>query len=99
MPAVSLQAPLWRSIAAFRFASLGYAAVLLVTRRDNYLHWGWAWAVLAGMIAWTIVTTIAYSQPARRTRPLLTADVVVTTAAVLSTAPPQPPYSTHLRVM
>jgi signal transduction histidine kinase len=99
MAAVSLQAPLWRSIAAFRFASLGYAAILLVTRRDNYSHWGWAWAVLGGMIAWTVVTTIAYSVPERRTRPLLAADLVVTAAAVLSSALVQIPRSTHLGVM
>ncbi len=99
MAAVSLQAPLWRSIAAFRFASLGYAAILLVTRRDNYAHWGWAWAVLGGMIAWTVVSTIAYSVPERRTRPLLAADLVVTAAAVLSSALVQIPRSTHLGVM
>jgi signal transduction histidine kinase len=99
MAAVSLQAPLWRSIAAFRLASLGYAAILLVTRRDNYLHWGWAWAVLGGMIVWTAVSTVAYAVPARRTRPLLAADLVITAAAVLSTALVQYPRSTHLGVM
>jgi signal transduction histidine kinase len=96
---VSLQAPLWRSIAAFRFASLGYAAILLVLRHDNYMHWGWAWAVLAAMIAWTIASTIAYSVPERRTRPLLGADLIVTMAAVLSTALLQYPHSTQTGVM
>jgi signal transduction histidine kinase len=96
---VSLQAPLWRSIAAFRFASLGYAAILLVIRHVDYARWGWAWAVLAGMTAWTIVSTVAYSAPERRTRPLLAADLVITAAAVLSTAFVQTGPSTRSGVM
>ena len=83
---MSLQAPLWRSIAVFRFASLAYAAVLLVIRDQYYAHLGWAWAVVAAMTAWTIVSTIAYASPARRTRLVLGADLVVTVLALLSTA-------------
>lgn len=81
-----LQAPLWRSIAAFRFASVGYAAILLVGRHGNYTRWAWAWVVLTAMFAWTVVSLIAYSRPAWRTRHLLAADLLVTAAAVLSTA-------------
>ena len=56
--------PLWRAIAVFRFASLGYAALLIaVIDRDAYLRPGWAWAVFAAMTAWTAVTTVAYAQP------------------------------------
>jgi signal transduction histidine kinase len=83
---VNVQASLWRSIAVFRVASLAYAALLLVVDRANYAHLGWAWAVLAGMAAWTAFTTAAYAVPARRTRPLLAADLVVTAAALASTA-------------
>ncbi|HSR86520.1 MAG TPA: DUF5931 domain-containing protein [Streptosporangiaceae bacterium] len=96
---MSLQAPLWRSIAAFRFASLGYAAILLVIRHDKYAHWGWAWAVLAGMTMWTIVSTVAYAVPERRTRSLLAADLIITSAAVLSTALVQYANSTSIGVM
>ena len=96
---MSLQAPLWRSIAAFRFASLGYAAILLLIRRDNYGHWGYAWAVLGGMIAWTFASTILYSVPARRTRPVLAVDLFITMTAVLSTAVLQYPQSTSAGVM
>ena len=83
---MNVQASLWRSIAVFRVASLAYAALLLVVDRANYAHLGWAWAVLAGMAAWTAFTTAAYAVPARRTRPLLAADLVVTAAALASTA-------------
>jgi len=96
---VGLQAPLWRSIAVFRFASLAYAAVLLAIRQPYYLHWGWAWAVFAVMTAWTVVSTLAYATPARRTRLLLGTDVVITAAALLSTAVLQTPHATKIGVM
>ncbi len=100
-PVTNLQAPLWRSIAAFRFASLAYAAILLALRRDIYVHWGWAWAVLVGMAAWTVATTMLYSSsplyssPPARTRLLLLADLVVTVAALLSTLFVQNATSIH----
>jgi signal transduction histidine kinase len=96
---VSLQAPLWRAVAAFRFASLAYAATILAVRHASYLHVAWAWAVLAGMAAWTVATTVAYSVPARRTRYLLAADLVVTAAALLSTGLVQYPRSTYEAAM
>ena len=96
---VGLQAPLWRAIAVFRFASLGYAAVLLVALRGDYSHWYWAWGVLAVMTAWTVATTVACADPARRTRTWLTADLVVTAAALLSTAAVQYPRSSYGGVM
>jgi signal transduction histidine kinase len=96
---VGLQAPLWRAIAVFRFASLGYAAVLLIALRGDYSHRYWAWAVLGMMTAWTVASTVAYADPARRTRTLLTADLVVTAAVLLSTAVVQYPRSTYDGVM
>jgi signal transduction histidine kinase len=90
---VNIQASLWRSIAVFRAASLVYAAVLIAVDRANYSHIGWAWAVLAGMTGWTVVTTAAYARPAGRTRTLLAADLVVTAAALASTALVQYPAS------
>jgi signal transduction histidine kinase len=94
-----MQAPLWRAIAAFRFASLAYAAFLLAVRQQYYSHWGWAWAVLAAMTAWTVATTMAYSVPARRTRWLLSVDLLVTLAALGSTALVQYPHDTAIGVM
>ena len=86
--------PLWRAIAVFRFASLGYAALLIaVIDRDAYLRPGWAWAVFAAMTAWTAVTTVAYAQPARRTPLLLSADLAVTAGLLLSTAALQYPLA------
>jgi signal transduction histidine kinase len=82
---VGLRAQLWRGIAAFRFASLSYAAVLLVVDRGDYQRPVLAWLVLGGMTAWTAATSCAYAVPARRTRAPLAADLAVTAAALLST--------------
>jgi signal transduction histidine kinase len=82
---VGFQAQLWRAIAAYRFASLGYAAILLGLDRANYVRWGWAWVIFAWMVVWTVITTRAYARPAGRTTTLLGVDLVVTAAALLST--------------
>ena len=60
--------PLWRAIAVFRFASLGYAMLrLAVIDRADYSRPDWAWAAIAVMTAWTAGSTIAYARPDRRT--------------------------------
>ena len=77
--------PLWRAIAVFRFASLGYAVLLTaVINRADYARLGWAWVVIAAMTAWTVATTMAYARPERRTRLLLSADLAVTAGLLLS---------------
>jgi hypothetical protein len=50
--------PLWRAIAVYRFASIGYAVLLVVINRADYSRPGWAWVVIAAMTAWTAVTTV-----------------------------------------
>ncbi|MGH3156364.1 MAG: hypothetical protein ACRDNF_07310 [Streptosporangiaceae bacterium] len=47
---MGFQAPLWRAVAAYRTASLAYAALLLFLDRGNYLWWPRAWAVFAGTV-------------------------------------------------
>jgi signal transduction histidine kinase len=79
--------PLWRALAVFRFASLGYAMLrLAVIDSADYSRPDWAWAVIGVMTVWTIGTTIAYARPDRRTRLLLSTDLAVTAGLLLSTA-------------
>ena len=83
--------PLWRALAAFRFASVGYAAVRLgFIDRTEYSRPDWAWAVIAVMAAWTVVTTIGYTRRDRRSQ-LLVADLIVTVGLLLSTTGLQHP--------
>jgi len=85
--------PLWRAIAVFRFAGLGYAVLLAILNRDDYSRLDWAWVVIAVMTAWTVVTTVAYAHPERRTRALLGADLAVTAGLLLSTLALQYPHA------
>ncbi len=91
--------PLWRAIAVFRFVGLGYAVLLVVINRIHYSRPGWAWAVIAVMTAWTVVTTMAYARPERRTPRLLGADLAVTAGLLLSTAGLQYPAAMRTGVM
>jgi signal transduction histidine kinase len=86
--------PLWRALAVFRFASLGYAALrLAVIDRADYSRPDWAWVAIGVMTAWTVGTTIAYTRPDRRTKVLLSADFAVTACLLLSTAALQYPQA------
>jgi Family of unknown function (DUF5931) len=77
--------PLWRAIAVYRFASIGYAVLLVVINRADYSRPGWAWVVIAVMTAWTAATTVTYARPERRIPLLLSADLAVTAGLLLST--------------
>jgi signal transduction histidine kinase len=91
--------PLWRAIAVFRFASLGYAVLLTILNRADYARLGWAWGVIAVMTAWTAATTVAYAHPERRTRVRLGADLAVTAGLLLSTLALQYPQALRHGVM
>jgi len=88
-----IREPLWRAIAVFRFASIGYAAILVLMNRADYSHFAWAWAVIAVMTVWTAATTYIYAQPSRRSPLPLTVDLAVAAALLLSTAALQNPQS------
>ncbi|GAB1694256.1 DUF5931 domain-containing protein [Krasilnikovia sp. M28-CT-15] len=82
----SLQAPLWRAIAVYRIAALVYVAVLIVRNVSHYdERWAvLAWPVLAVTAGWTVFTTYAYADPARRRAPLLVADLLITMSVMAS---------------
>jgi len=82
----SLQGPLWRAIAVFRFAALAYVGFLIVSNANaHYARPGWAWLALAVMVAWSTLTWWAYGQPRWRRWPFLIADLAVTAALEVST--------------
>ncbi|WP_433297677.1 MacS family sensor histidine kinase [Actinoplanes sp. CA-030573] len=76
------QAPLWRAVAVYRIAALTYATILVVRNFTDYARPMLGWPVLAVMAGWTVFTTYAYADPARRKPPLLIADLLLTMAVL-----------------
>ncbi|HEV7963011.1 MAG TPA: DUF5931 domain-containing protein [Actinoplanes sp.] len=79
-----LQGPLWRAIAVYRIVALVYVAILDVRNVQVYERPLLAWPVLAVTAGWTVFTTYAYADPARRRPPLLVADLLVTMGVMAS---------------
>lgn len=75
---MGVETSLWRAVAVFRFAAFGYAVVLMATSYKTYTHPILGLFVLLTMFLWSVVTAVLYSEPARRTWPLLALDMVVT---------------------
>jgi signal transduction histidine kinase len=81
----TLRAPLWRAIAVFRIASLGYAAAVMATSFRHYRHPAGGWAVVAIMAAWTVAAVAAYASTERRRPALFVADIAVGAGCLLAT--------------
>jgi signal transduction histidine kinase len=79
-----LQAPLWRAIAVYRIAALAYTTILVIRNVGHYQRPLLAAPVLVVMGAWTVATTYAYADPARRRPSLLVADLFITMAVLAS---------------
>src|SRR5215475_3829210 len=76
---------MWRALAAFRVVALGYAALLIVRDDSHYAHPLAGVLALTLMTAWTLAIVAAYARPAGRTGWLISADVAVAAALVIST--------------
>lgn len=76
---------LWRAVAVYRIAALGYAAVLVGANHQNYAEPALGWALLGVMSGWTAVTVVAYATPGGRRPAVLAADVAVAAGLVLAT--------------
>jgi signal transduction histidine kinase len=76
---------MWRVVAVFRVVTLAYAAFLVIRDDAGFAHPAAGFLTLAVMAGWTVVTVIAYAQPAGRSPWLIGADVAVAAGLVLST--------------
>lgn len=77
--------PLWRAVAVFRIAALGYAAITVSEDFPHYRHPAGGWVVLAVMTAWTVIAVLRYP-PGPRARLIPAFDLGVTALCVISTA-------------
>ena len=76
-----LDTALWRAVGVFRLAALLYALASGLAHEGGWAHPAAGVAVLVAMGGWSLVVTLAYAVPARRTWPLLTLDLALTVAA------------------
>ncbi len=81
---LSFDVTLWRALAVFRLATLGYAAILAAGNFTDYDQPVAGWVVIAVMAAWSAFTISAYARPTARTSTLLALDVAVTAACLVS---------------
>jgi signal transduction histidine kinase len=77
--------PLWRAIAVFRMAALGYAAIAVSQDFTRYRHPAGGWALLAVMTVWTAFAVVRFPPAPRRRTALLVADLCVAAGCVLAT--------------
>jgi signal transduction histidine kinase len=79
---------LWRAVAVFRVAALGYAILTVAQNFTAYRHPVGGWLVLAVMAVWTVFAVLRFPPPSAppRARALpLIADLCVTAGCVLAT--------------
>jgi signal transduction histidine kinase len=85
IPGHGLQVPLWRSVAVFRFASLGFVLALIAGNVRYYDRPYAAIPAVVVLVGWTVAATYLYARPDLRRWPLLIADLAITVAVLLST--------------
>src|SRR5262249_47706831 len=83
-PDARMDSALWRALAVFRGLGLAYAVLIYALRNDEYRHPLTGWSILALMAVWSVVVSLALRDPRRRTWPLLSTDLAVAVAAVVS---------------
>jgi len=78
--------PMWRSVVLLRVVMAAFATGAIIVHSDGYAHPGWGWAVLVGMLAWTAVTSVAYSRDEGRRMAVIGVDLAVTLVLLGSSA-------------
>ncbi|WP_432479815.1 MacS family sensor histidine kinase [Nocardioides sp. GXQ0305] len=82
-PALAVEDRLFRALAILRVVVLVNALALNLYRADNFRHPALGVLACAVMLGWTVFVTVQYADPARRTTPLLVADLAVAVGLVL----------------
>ncbi|MGQ4516243.1 DUF5931 domain-containing protein [Streptomyces sp. DW26H14] len=82
---MSVEAPLWRALAAYRMLTIVYTIVLFGYERHRYERLWLGVAYLAVLLVWTVATLPRVSGAARCTRPFLACDLTLALAGILLT--------------
>lgn len=78
--------PMWRGVVALRLVCAAFAAAAIVIHQDGYLRPQLGATVLAAMLVWTAVVTVAYSRDAGRRAAMIGTDLAVTLVLMAASA-------------
>jgi signal transduction histidine kinase len=85
MPAATdIVTPLWRGVVVLRIITGAFAIAAIIAYHDTYVRPGLAWLVLASIVAWTVLTCLAYSFDVTRRIHTIVIDLLVTLALMSS---------------
>ncbi|WP_377274371.1 MacS family sensor histidine kinase [Peterkaempfera sp. SMS 1(5)a] len=82
---MSVELPMWRAIAVFRIATLGYALIRYLTGYQHYAHPVGGWLYMGVLTVWTLATARSFLSAERCRWPLLAADAVVAVTGIVLT--------------
>lgn len=80
-----LDPSLWRAVSVFRWLTVVYVATVNLLDLDNVDHPLTSLLLTSAMVAWTIISTLAYSHAELRKWPLLALDLTIAAAMILAT--------------
>ena len=81
MPAATdIMTPLWRGVVILRIITAGFAIAAIIVHHGGFDRPDLGWAALAGIVAWTVLTSLAYSYDQTRCSPVIVIDLLVTLA-------------------
>ncbi|HEY6423671.1 MAG TPA: DUF5931 domain-containing protein [Pseudonocardiaceae bacterium] len=85
MPAATdIVTPLWRGVVALRIVTAAFAIAVIIVHHARYARPDLAWAVLAGIAVWTVVTCLAYSFDVTRRIHTIVLDLLMTLVLMVS---------------
>jgi signal transduction histidine kinase len=76
--ATDIMTPLWRGVVVLRIITAAFAVGSIIVHHGGYARPGLGWAMLAGIVGWTVLTCLAYSYDVTRRIHLIVVDLVVT---------------------
>ena len=81
MPAATdIMTPLWRGVVILRIITAGFAVAAIIVHHGGFDRPDLGWAALVAIVAWTVLTSLAYSYDQSRCSHVIVIDLLVTLA-------------------
>jgi signal transduction histidine kinase len=87
MPATTdIMTPLWRGVVVLRIITAVFAVGAIIVHHGGFDRPDLGWSALAGILAWTVLTSLAYSNDRTRHSRIILLDLLVTLALMACSA-------------